>query len=390
KPFMALVGTSGDIASWREDGKPEHVTVAAPDHPVAAGLPGEFTIEHDEMYAEPFQIPEPETVVFRSRFEGGETFRSGCAFRVGDGRVFYFRPGHETYPTYFDPNVQRVIANAIEWTAPKPATPAARALSLPPLPIVASFVARNAGKEWKVDRIPERTFAWTTRANLTPPADTSPAVSIDAVLQRVHVFPGSPLTLAQAAHHPMSIDQLQFNHEKGEIAEAYDALYEGAPRLRRLSVPIYADLARINRANGKYVDWPKDFERLGPEENSLLEWPDAAGGPQRTWRAFTENNPGALLSNFEYGLALRQLWVAGALVTEYHLSGPRSDWVKAFNGVDVYTPLATKTGQPVYLLTTVLDLHIDFNVGNPGDGMVFDSMSDTLLDFKRLAETIHD
>ncbi|MBI3847381.1 MAG: ThuA domain-containing protein, partial [Planctomycetes bacterium] len=109
KPFMALVGTTGDIASWRDYGKPEHVTVAAPDHPVAAGLPREFTIEHDEMYAEPFQIPEPETVVFRSRFEGGEAFRSGCAFRVGDGRVFYFRPGHESYPTYFDPHVQTAI-----------------------------------------------------------------------------------------------------------------------------------------------------------------------------------------------------------------------------------------------------------------------------------------
>jgi trehalose utilization protein len=382
KPFMALMGTSGDIASWREDGKPEHVTVAAPSHPVAAGLPPEFTIAHDEMYAEPFQIPEPETVVFRSRFEGGETFPSGCAFRVGAGRVFYFRPGHETFPTYFDPNVERVIANAIAWAAPRAAGP-----PLPRLPLVARFVARDGGGQWKVDPISPREFDWKERPHESPPPLASHAIPAESILERVSVFPGSGASLAAAAEHPIRADELRFNREHGTIAEVYGALYPGAPRLRRLSVPVYASIERIDAAFGRYVDWPEDFERLGPEEGSLVLWPDAAGGPVRTWRAFTEDNPGALLKNFEYGLALRQRWIGAALVNEYCLSGPRSDWVKAWNGVDALVPLATPNGSPAWLLTTVMEFRVEFNIGDPGDSRILDGMADTLLALKKLAES---
>ena len=53
-----------------------------------------------------------------SWFAGGEVFRSGCCFNRGHGRIFYFRPGHETYPTYYDENVIRVITNAVRWCAP--------------------------------------------------------------------------------------------------------------------------------------------------------------------------------------------------------------------------------------------------------------------------------
>jgi hypothetical protein len=118
----------------------------------------------------------------------------------------------------------------------------------------------------------------------------------------------------------------------------------------------------------------------------MVEFPDAASGPERRWRAFTESNPGALLKNFEYGLALREQAFEGALVTNYRLSGPRSDWVKTFTGVDVLTPLRAPNGYPAYLMTTVIDLHIEFNVGNPSDGSVLAFMETTLLALKARAE----
>ena len=53
-----------------------------------------------------------------SRFDGGDIFRSGLCYSRGRGRIFYFRPGHETLPTYHHPAVQRVITNAVHWAAP--------------------------------------------------------------------------------------------------------------------------------------------------------------------------------------------------------------------------------------------------------------------------------
>ena len=114
KPFKRLMGTPCNL-SWREAGERERLWVASPGHPIAAGLPARFELEHEEMYGEPFGVPEPEETVFLSWFEGGEAFRSGLTWRRGAGKVFYFRPGHETYPTYHDPNVLRVIANAVRW-----------------------------------------------------------------------------------------------------------------------------------------------------------------------------------------------------------------------------------------------------------------------------------
>ena len=70
------------------------------------------------MFTEPFKVPPPESVVFRSTFEGGETFRSGMTWTVGRGRVAYFRPGHEAFPIFFHPAVRKVIANAARWAAP--------------------------------------------------------------------------------------------------------------------------------------------------------------------------------------------------------------------------------------------------------------------------------
>jgi len=117
KIFKRLMGTTCSL-KWREAGEKERIWVVAPWHPIAQGLGDYFELEHEEMYGEPFDIPPPDELVFISWFKGGEVFRSGCCFYRGMGKIFYFRPGHETYPTYYDKNVQRVIINAVRWAAP--------------------------------------------------------------------------------------------------------------------------------------------------------------------------------------------------------------------------------------------------------------------------------
>lgn len=122
RPFIRLMGTSCRL-KWREDGRKERLWVVEPGHPIAAGLPEHFELAEEEMYGERFDIPAPDELVLISWFQGGEVFRSGCCFRRGRGRIFYFRPGHETYPTYHDPRVLRVIANAVRWAAPGEGSP---------------------------------------------------------------------------------------------------------------------------------------------------------------------------------------------------------------------------------------------------------------------------
>lgn len=117
KIFQRLMGTSCDL-KWREGNDHERLWVVAPGHPIADGLGETIEIEREEMYGEHFDIPAPETLVFISWFNGGEVFRSGCCYSRGAGKIFYFRPGHESYPTYYHPDVQLVIANAARWAAP--------------------------------------------------------------------------------------------------------------------------------------------------------------------------------------------------------------------------------------------------------------------------------
>lgn len=117
KIFRKLMGTTCSL-KWREAGEKERLWVIEHGHPIVDGLGEYFEIEHAEMYGEPFDIPEPDTLIFISWFPGGEVFRSGCCYYRGRGKVFYFRPGHETYPIYHDKNVLRVIANAARWAAP--------------------------------------------------------------------------------------------------------------------------------------------------------------------------------------------------------------------------------------------------------------------------------
>jgi hypothetical protein len=103
--------------SYRADGKPSHLTTLLPQHPIAAGLPVQWDIAQTEMYGEPFHVPPPDEVVFEEKWDKGEHFRSGCVWRVGKGCVFYFRPGHETYPIYKQAEPLRVVENAVRWLA---------------------------------------------------------------------------------------------------------------------------------------------------------------------------------------------------------------------------------------------------------------------------------
>lgn len=114
KPFRGLMGTSCEPGAWREDGRPEHVRVKAPDHPIARGV-NPFTIPHSDMFAEPFRVPEPEAVVLVSDWDRGETVRSGMTWTVGKGRVVYLRTGHSAFPVLFHPSVRRLLANAAHW-----------------------------------------------------------------------------------------------------------------------------------------------------------------------------------------------------------------------------------------------------------------------------------
>lgn len=114
KPFTRLMGTSCCLR-WREADDREIVWTVNPGHPIAEGVPHPFIIPNQEMYGEYFDIPQPDELVFISSYTGGEVFRSGCCFTRGQGRVFYFSPGHETYPVYHHPAIQRVIANGVRW-----------------------------------------------------------------------------------------------------------------------------------------------------------------------------------------------------------------------------------------------------------------------------------
>ena len=123
KPFKKLLGTSCNL-TWREAGERERLWTTAPKHPILAGVPTHFELENEEMYGEPFGVPEPLETVLISWFEGGEAFRSGLTYKRGAGNVFYFRPGHETYPTFHNDVVQRILTNAVIWAHnPQPRVP---------------------------------------------------------------------------------------------------------------------------------------------------------------------------------------------------------------------------------------------------------------------------
>jgi trehalose utilization protein len=97
------------------DGKPSEVEELGPTHPIQAGVPKLFKIPQTEVYAGPFHVPKPDALIFREKWETGETFPAGCLWSVGKGKVFYFRPGHETYPIFAQPIPQKIVLNAVRY-----------------------------------------------------------------------------------------------------------------------------------------------------------------------------------------------------------------------------------------------------------------------------------
>ena len=119
KIFRKVCGTPTGYLRWREAGEQEILWVIEPSHPIARGIDKNIIIPNEEMYGERFNIPAPDELVFLGWFEGGEVFRSGCCFHRGRGRIFYFQPGHETFPIYHQPEIQQIIKNAVQWAAPQ-------------------------------------------------------------------------------------------------------------------------------------------------------------------------------------------------------------------------------------------------------------------------------
>ena len=116
KPFIRLMGTACFL-KWREIGEKERLWVVDHAHPIAEGVGDYVEVPHSEMYGEPFGIPQPDELVFISWFAGGEVFRSGCCWHRGRGKIFYFQPGHETYPIYHQGEILHIIANGVRWAA---------------------------------------------------------------------------------------------------------------------------------------------------------------------------------------------------------------------------------------------------------------------------------
>ncbi len=117
KIFRKICGTNSDELRWREIGEKERIWNIMPNHPIAEGIDDYFELPHEEMYGEFFNIPTPDELIFLSWFQGGEVFRSGFTLNRGMGKIFYFRPGHESFPTYKNENVIKVISNACKFVA---------------------------------------------------------------------------------------------------------------------------------------------------------------------------------------------------------------------------------------------------------------------------------
>jgi trehalose utilization protein len=124
KIFRRLMGTTCNL-KWRVADEREILWVTRPGHQIVQGINDHFVLPAEEMYGEFFDIPEPMETILISSFTGGEVFRSGCTWMRGAGKIFYFRPGHETFPTYYDANVLKIIGNAVRWASPTSTTKAA-------------------------------------------------------------------------------------------------------------------------------------------------------------------------------------------------------------------------------------------------------------------------
>ncbi|HEX9973307.1 MAG TPA: ThuA domain-containing protein [bacterium] len=144
KIFKALMGTNCSLR-WREAGEKERLWNIEPGHPITQGIGDYIELPQTEMYGERFDIPNPDKVIFISWFEGGEVFRSGCCWERGQGRIFYFSPGHETYPIYHNEQIQKVITNAVRWAKPRIRI-TDKSLMVEPLEKIPKYKPQNTNK----------------------------------------------------------------------------------------------------------------------------------------------------------------------------------------------------------------------------------------------------
>ena len=182
KIFTRLMGTTCSLA-WRNSADTELVWTVAPAHPIARGVPHPIVIDEQEMYGEYFDIPAPDELVFLSTFSGGEVFRSGCCWRRGKGKVFYFSPGDQEYPVYHHPDIQRVLANAVQWARPEPETDFAppSVVSDSPAPRLGRASRREERRERDAPRSAPAWSVWAGPASSTwPRTPTCPTSSWSA------------------------------------------------------------------------------------------------------------------------------------------------------------------------------------------------------------------
>ncbi len=119
KPLKALLGTPcGWKGGYEDDGSKVEIVVMAHSHPIARGVK-DFVVPHTERYGDPFEAPQPETLIFDGIYTlpngTHQNAQQGMVWRIGKGRVFYFQPGHEGYPIYFQPEIRQVVRNGVRW-----------------------------------------------------------------------------------------------------------------------------------------------------------------------------------------------------------------------------------------------------------------------------------
>lgn len=116
KAFKMLMGTSCTMRYRHNDC--ERMICCNPTHPIAQGVSERFVLETEETYGEFFDIPKPDDLLYLGWFDSGEACRSVCTWYRGYGKIVYLQPGHETNPTFYHPDMQRLIQNSCQWAMP--------------------------------------------------------------------------------------------------------------------------------------------------------------------------------------------------------------------------------------------------------------------------------
>ena len=121
KPNKRLMNDACSFSVYRGDSTTLKITVSDASHPITKGVSKEFTLDHSERYSDPYVVPKAEAIVLDGvaalKDGGKDPSHQGYCWTIGKGRMFYFQVGHETNPVYFDKNIRKIMANAVEWAA---------------------------------------------------------------------------------------------------------------------------------------------------------------------------------------------------------------------------------------------------------------------------------